>query len=289
MQRLLYLVIYPFLWLTSIMPLWLLYIKSDILYFIVYRVAGYRKKVVFSNLRLAFPDKDDAELKNIARKFYSHLCDIIFETIKNLTISEATARKRFKYGNLELLEELYAQDKSIILFCGHYASWEWSGILNRQNPYTGIAVYKELYNKSFDRMVRKMRSRFGASIVSNKKIVQRLYRLAKEGEKSMTLILADQTPKPGAFKHRDTFMDVNVPVFTGSEELAKKLNFASLYLKVRKVKRGYYSASFVLLEKESQDVPDYQITRKFLDEIEKQIEDAPQYYLWSHNRWKLRN
>ena len=288
MQRLVYILVYPFLWLTSILPLWLLYIKSDILYFIAYYIVGYRKKVIFSNLKLVFPDKQDAEIKKIAKKFYQHLCDIIFESVKNLSISESEARKRFVYDNLEVLESYYQQDKSVILYCGHYASWEWSGILTRQLPFKGLAVYKPLVNPFFDRMVRKMRSRFGAEIVSNKKIVTRLFRLSKEGEKTMTLILADQTPKVGAFKHRDTFMGIDVPVFTGPEELSKKLGFASVYLKVSKVKRGYYRASFVTLDANA-DLPDYEITRKFLTEIEKQIEDAPAYYLWSHKRWKLRN
>lgn len=289
MRRLVYLIIYPILWLTSVMPMRLLYIKSDILSFIAYRVIGYRKKVVLDNLRLVFPQKSEGERRVIAQKFYRHLCDIIFETIKNLTISEKEIRKRFQFENLELIHDLYTKDRSILLLCGHYASWEWSGILGKQIQYKGLAVYKKLGNESFDRLVKKIRGRYGAEIVTNKKIVPVLFRLAKQNIKSMTLILADQTPKPGAFKHRDTFMGIDVPVFTGSEELAKKLDFASVYLKVNKVKRGYYKASFVLLAKDPSKYPDYEITRAFLNEIEYQIKAAPEYYLWSHKRWKLRS
>ena len=289
MQSLLYILIYPLLWLTSLLPMGVLYLKSSCLYFLAYYILGYRKKVVKENLLLVFPEKSNKERNAIARKFYQHLCDIIFETIKSLTISEKEISRRFQYENIEMLNDLYKKDKSVLLMCGHYASWEWSGILNDQMPYQGYAVYKKLDNPYFDRLVKKIRGRFGAGIITNKKIVAELFRNSRKNIKSVTLILSDQTPKLGAFKHRDTFMGIDVPVFTGTEELAKKLDFSAVYLKIRKVKRGYYSASFVSLAENPSDFKDYDITRLFLDEIEKQIMEAPEYYLWSHKRWKLRN
>ncbi len=288
MQRLLYILLYPFLWLTSVLPMPLLYLKSTCLYFLAYYVIRYRKKVVLNNLRLVFPEKTEAERKQIAKLFYKHLCDLIFESIKGLTISEAEASKRFVFENLELVRSQYENGRSILLLCGHYANWEWSGILNKQNPYEGFAVYKKLDNPYFDRLVKKIRGRFGPAIISNKKIVSTLFRLQKEDKRTMTLIVADQTPKPGAFKHRDTFMGIEVPVFTGTEELARKLDFTTLYLKTEKIKRGYYKATFVRLVENPSDLEEYQITRLFLDEIEKQIKKAPQFYLWSHKRWKHR-
>lgn len=289
MQRLVYILVYPVIWSFSILPLRLLYFFSDLLFFLMYYVLGYRKKVVRENLKLVFPEKSEAEIKQIARNFYRHLCDIIVETLKNLSMSEKEAIKRYQFENLEVLDALYEKEKSILLMCGHYASWEWVGILEGQNPYEGFAVYKKMDNAYFDRMVRKIRERFGAKVITNRKIVQTLYRKNKEGARTMTLILSDQTPKLGAFKHRDLFMGVDVPVFTGTEELAKKLDFAAVYLKVDKLKRGYYKASFVVLAEDPRTYPDYEITRAFLDEIEKQIREAPAYYLWSHKRWKHRN
>lgn len=288
MHRLVYLLLYPLLWLISMLPMRLLYIISDILYFLAYHVIGYRKKVVFSNLKLVFPEKSEAEIRHIAQKFYRHLCDIIFEMIKGLTISEKEAKRRFQVENLELLQELYQNKRHVLLLCGHYASWEWSGILSKLMKYKGLAVYKKLDNKAFDKIIKQIRGHFGGEIISNKQVVPRLFRLSQGNELSLTLILADQTPKLGAFKHRDTFMNVNVPVFTGSEELAKKLDFTSLYLKVSKEKRGYYKARFVMLAEDPSKFNDFEITRRFLDEIEKQINTAPEYYLWSHKRWKLR-
>jgi KDO2-lipid IV(A) lauroyltransferase len=288
MQRLLYILAYPILWLLSILPMRILYIKSTALYFLVYYIVGYRKKVVKDNLALVFPEKSLKERDKIARQFFKHLCDIIVETIKALTISEKEIRKRFVVTNAEILDEYYRKNRSILLMAGHYGNWEWSGILNKLMDFEAHAVYKPLDSKQFDALVKKTREHFGGTIVSNKKIVGVLFRKWKKGVKTLTYILSDQTPKLGAFKHRDTFMDIDVPMFTGTEELAKKLDFAVLYLKVEKVKRGYYTATFVPLVDNPKEYPDFQITRMFFDVLEVQIREKPEYYLWSHKRWKLR-
>ncbi len=288
MQRLLYFLLYPLLWLTSILPMWLLYFKSTCLYIITYYIIGYRKKVVKNNLKLVFPHRSSEEINRITKGFYKHLCDVIFETIKSLTISEKEISKRFQFENLELLEELKAKGKSTLLMSGHYANWEWMGILNKKTSYKCYAVYKKLDNPYFDALVKGTRERFGGNIVSNKKIVPQLFKESKRNVETVTLILSDQTPKRNAYKHRDTFMGIDVPVFTGTEEIAKRLDFAAVYLKVKKVKRGYYKTSFELLAENPKELPDFEITRMFLTEIEKQIQEEPKYYLWSHKRWKHR-
>jgi KDO2-lipid IV(A) lauroyltransferase len=267
----------------------ILYFKSSALYVLVYYIIGYRKKVVKDNLALVFPEKTQDERNRIAQDFFKHLCDIIFETIKSLTISEKEIRKRFVVTNAEILNSYYENNRSILLMAGHYGNWEWSGILNKLMQHQAHAVYKPLVSKQFDALVRKTREHFGATIVSNKKIVPVLFRKWKKGIKTLTYILSDQTPKLGAFKHRDTFLNINVPMFTGTEELAKKLNFSVLYLKVEKVKRGYYTATFVPLADNPKEYPDFQITRMFFDALEDQIREKPEFYLWSHKRWKLRD
>ncbi len=289
MQRLLYILVYPILWLLSKLPMRILYIKSTALFVLVYYVIGYRKKVVKDNLLLVFPEKTQEERNIIAREFFKHLCDLIFETIKALTISEKEIRKRFVVTNVNILDSYYQNDKSVLLMAGHYGNWEWSGILNKLMQHQAHAVYKPLRSKQFDALVKKTREHFGGIIVSNKKIVSMLFRKWKKGTKTLTYILSDQTPKLGDFKHRDTFMGIDVPMFTGTEELAKKLDFAVLYLKVEKVKRGYYHTTFVPLVDNPKEYPDFQITRMFFDNLEAQIKEKPEYYLWSHKRWKLRN
>lgn len=289
MQRLLYILVYPILWLASILPLWLLYFNSTLLFILTYYFIGYRKKVVKANLKLVFPEKSVKERTDIAKKFYQHLCDLLFETIKSFNISEEVIEKRYHFKNLEVLDDLYKKKRSVLLMCGHYGNWEWSGIITKKMDFKGYGVYKPIENKYFDRLVKKIRGKYGGVIISNRKIVPALYRNVRDKVKSLTLILADQSPKAWAYKHRDTFMGIDVPVFVGTEELAKKLDFATVYLKVEKVKRGYYSVSFVPLYEDPSEAQDFDITRRFLSEIEKQIHDVPQYYLWSHKRWKLRD
>lgn len=289
MQRLAYYIIYPILWLLSMLPMPILYGKSTILFGLVYYVIGYRKKVVKGNLRLVFPDKSETEINRIAKKFYRHLCDMIFETIKSMTISEKELAKRFQFENVEYLDTLYSQGKSVFLMCGHYASWELSGMLAKYISFQGLAVYKKMDNPYFDSLVKRIRGRFGGEIVTNKQIAKVLYRKFKKGEQTLTLILSDQTPKPWAYKDRQDFMGIDVPVFTGTEELAKMLDFATVYFKIEKLKRGHYKGSFIPLAINPKEYPNYQVTRMFLDEIEKQIQEAPEYYLWSHKRWKHRS
>ncbi len=240
------------------------------------------------NLVLVFPDKSEKELKRIRKSFFRHLCDILVETIKAFSISEKEIKKRFIVSNPEILDVYYANNRSIFLMAGHYGNWEWSGILNKFIPHDALAVYKPLRNEYLDALVKKIRGRFGGIIASNKKIVTKLYRMNKKGINTLTYILSDQTPKLNAFKYRDTFLGVDVPMFTGTEELAKRLDFSVIFLKVEKKKRGYYEVTLVPIADNPSDFPDYEITRKFFDALENQIHERPEYYLWSHKRWKHR-
>ncbi len=289
MQRILYLLVYSLVWLISLLPFWLLYFFADVLYFLTYYIIGYRKRVIKDNLRLVFPKKSEAEINQIAKKFVHHLSDMVYETIKIITISEAEIKKRMKFKNVEILNSYFENNRSILLTAGHYGNWEWTGILNKLMPHDGLAVYKSIDNVSFDALVKNIRGKFGAEIVSNKKIAPYLYRKMKKGEPSLTLILTDQTPKLNAFKYRDDFMGINVPMFTGAEELAKKLDFAVFFLKVEKVKRGYYEATLVPIADKPEDYLDFEITRLFFDKLEYEIRAKPEFYLWSHKRWKHRN
>ncbi|OAB77393.1 lysophospholipid acyltransferase family protein [Cochleicola gelatinilyticus] len=288
MQRQLYLLVYPIIWLISKMPFWLLYLKSDMLYFLLYYIVGYRKKVIKQNLQLAFPEKLEAERNLICKKFYKHLCDLIFEAIKGMTITEKELGKRYTFENLEVLKELHKKQKSVLLMSGHYANWEWSGVLNNQNSYKNYAVYKKIENPYFDSFVKNLRERFGATLIKSKHVIPALYRSVKKDILSVTLIISDQSPRPDANGHRDLFMGIDVPVYTGTESLAKKLDFATVYFKVEKVKRGFYSVRFIPLAEDPNTKEDFEITRLFLNELEAQIRKHPEYYLWSHRRWKYR-
>ena len=289
MQFIAYILIYPFLWIVSILPFRMLYFISDILYIFIYKIFGYRKKVVYQNLKLVFPEKSDAEIHTIATAFYHHLCDMIVETIKSMTISETEINKRFQFTNIELVRALGEKNRSIILMCSHYASWEWIFIMQKHIKHKGYGVYKRLANRYFDRLVKRIRARYNSQLITTKETVPTLIKSKRKGELSISGFASDQSPKAKKAFYWTEFMGIKVPVHTGAEMLAKRLDMAVVFLNVEKVKRGYYRASFETISENPKEVPNYKITDIFLRMVEQQINNDPRYYLWTHKRWKHRN
>ncbi len=286
MQFIAYILIYPVLWLISVLPFRLLYVLSDGLYFFLYYIVGYRRKIVTENLNLVFPDKSEAEIKTISKKFYHHLSDMIFESIKSMTISEAQMRKRFAFKNIELLHDFENKKRSIILMCAHYASWEWIFILQKHVSHKGYGIYKQLANKYFDRLVKRIRARYNTYLITTKETIPTLETSKHKGELSISGFASDQSPKWDTAYHWKEFMGIKVPVHTGAEMIGKKLDISIVFFSVKKVKRGHYLTTFKTLAENPKDYKDYEITDAFLKLVEKQIHEAPEYYLWTHKRWK---
>ena len=286
MQFIVYILVYPILWLISILPFRLLYLFSDACYVLVYYVFGYRKKVVTHNLTLVFPNKSLKEIISIRKKFYKHLCDMFLEMAKTMTISKKELEKRFKLLNPETLKHLESLDKSIILMYGHYASWEWSIAIQNQISYQGLGVYKKLANKYFDNLVRNIRSKYNTKLISTKETIATITENQQKGIKSITAFISDQSPRLTKEVYWSQFMGIETPCFTGAERLAKNLNLSIAYLKINKVKRGYYEAEIIALAENPNNYEDYELTDMFLREVEKQIHEAPEYYFWTHKRWK---
>ena len=289
MQFLVYILVYPFLWLISILPFRLLYAFSDFVYLFVFRIFGYRKKTVKENLQLVFPDKSKEEINRITKVFYHHLCDMIVESIKSMTISEAEMKKRFTFTNVDVIKAIEEQNKSIILMCAHYGSWEWIFILQTYVKYRGNAVYKRLANKYFDRLVKRIRAKYNSYLITTKETVPTLIDLKRKGILTINGFVSDQSPKPSKAFHWNEFMGLKVPVYTGAEMLAKKLDMAVVFFKVKKLKRGYYETTFETITLNPKEYKDYEITDIFLKLVEQQIYEAPEYYLWTHKRWKHRD
>ena len=281
-----YILIYPFLWLISILPFRLLYAFSDFLYLFVFRIFGYRKKVVKSNLNLVFPEKSKDEINRITKAFYHHLCDMIVESIKSMTISESEMRKRFVFTNVEEIHKLEKINKSIVLMCGHYGSWEWIFILQKYVNHKGYAIYKRLANKYFDRIVKRIRAKYNSFLITTKETIPVLIEAKNNDELTINGFVSDQSPKVGKAYHWNEFMGIKVPIHTGAEMLAKKLDMAVVFFSVKKIKRGYYETTFKTLSINPKEYKDYEITDKFMKLVEKQIYAAPEYYLWTHKRWK---
>ncbi|WP_034058043.1 lysophospholipid acyltransferase family protein [Lacinutrix jangbogonensis] len=289
MQLLAYILIYPFFWIISILPFRLLYVLSDIIYFFVYRIFGYRKDIVNENLRLALPEKSPEEIKAITKKFYHHLCDMVVESVKSMTISEAQMKKRYAFTNVEVLQKLEKQNRSVIIMCGHYASWEWIFILQTYVTHKGFAVYKRLNNKYFDRLIKRIRARYNSYLITTKETIGTLRASHAQNELTITGFVADQSPKLNKARHWNNFMGITVPIHTGAEMIAKKLDMAVLFFDVRKIKRGYYETTFKTIAEHPNDFKNYEITDIFTSFVEIQIKEEPEYYLWTHKRWKHRD
>lgn len=286
MQLLLFLILYPLLYLISILPFRLLYLFSDFVYVLVYHVFGYRKKVVRANIALALPHLSEKERIHIEKASYHHLCDMFLEMIKTMTISIEDIEKRFVFKNIELYKEFEKSGKSVALMCAHYASYEWVISINSKADFAGYAIYKRINNKYFDNLVKKIRSRFEAHLITTKQAIPTIESNEMAGIKGLYGFASDQSPQLKSKTYWSTFMGVEVPVHTGAEMLAKRFDMTVVFLKVKKVKRGFYEAEFELLSDHAPAVPDYQITETFLRKVEQQIMEAPEFYLWTHKRWK---
>lgn len=289
MKLLAYIVAYPLLWLISVLPFPLLYLLSDIVFVLIYYVIGYRRKTVRQNLALTLRHLDAAERKVVERKFYRHFCDNFLEMIKTMSISQQEMKKRFVFENIELVHELEAKGKSVAVLCGHYASYEWLLYMNTLfTTHKGYGIYKKINNPYFDRLVRNIRAKFHAELIDMKEAVPVMKANKRTGILGFYGFLTDQSPKIWRVPYWGTFFGMEVPVHAGAELLAKKMDMNVMFVTISKTGRGYYRARFILFEGEPKEVPNFEIMDAFLRILEQQIIDAPQYYLWTHKRFKHR-
>ena len=288
MQLFVYLLFYPILFLISKLPFRLLYILSDIIFFLIYYIIGYRRKVVRENIGLALPHLSNHEKKAIERNFYRHMCDMFLEMIKTISITDKQIEERFVIKNLETYLALEKQNKSIALMCSHYASYEWVVSINKFINFKGYAIYKEINNPYFDDLVKKIRSRFKANLIDIFRVKPTIEENYRNGVLGLYGFAADQSPMNKPKYYVTKFMNIEVPVYTGAEALSKRFDMNVVFLKVKKVSRGFYEAELELLSDNVAQVPDFEITELFLRKVEQQILEAPQFYLWTHKRWKHR-
>ncbi|HRD37490.1 MAG TPA: lysophospholipid acyltransferase family protein [Bacteroidia bacterium] len=276
----------PFIYLISIIPFPLFYGVSDFFFVLLYYVIGYRKKVVYQNLKNSFPEKTHEELKTIERKFYRYLCDLFLETFKTLTISkkEAINRCAFTQQTTDLFNKLNDEKKSCIIVMGHYGNWEWAGntfsLLLKQQLYV---IYHPLTNKQFNNLMYKMRTRFGNKLYAMREVMREM--IKNRNEINATAFIADQTPPPeGAYW--TTFLNQDTPVFVGTEKIAQKLNYPIVYVTVSRPKRGHYLVNAEILVNEPKSTKEGEISELHTRRLEEDIKKQPEIWLWSHRRWK---
>ncbi len=286
MNFLTYILVYPLIWLISILPFRVLYLVSDAVYILIYYIIGYRKKVVLDNLKLAFPNKTEKELLLIRKKFFKHFVDIFMEMIKSFTISAKEINRRYTFTNTALLDELYNSGKSAILVGAHYANWEWIMSLNSFVKYKGVAAYTKVNNPYFNRKILKTRERFGVILKQTPKILNLVKENQKKGILTMYGLLSDQSPHIAKTHYWSKFFGVKVPIHTGAEMLAKRYDLNLVFMKTRKIKRGFYETSFSVITTTPTKFPDYELTDIFLRKVEEQVYEQPEYYFWTHKRFK---
>ncbi|MBN1132799.1 MAG: lysophospholipid acyltransferase family protein [Bacteroidales bacterium] len=287
MKFLLYIFAYINLWLIARLPKRVIFLLSDCLSFFIYHVVRYRRKIVFKNLRKAFPGLPEKEIKAIAVKFYRHFSDIFFETAIIHFIPYKRSSRLFTLKNPELVNDLKLKNKNIVAVTGHYGNWEFLSHFENLIDYRFVAIYKPLKNKYFDRFIRKSRSKYGSITVPMNKIARTLMQLQKDNILSLSGFLSDQRPIWEHIQYWTSFMGIYSPVYLGPEKIARKLNSAVVFLAIRKVQRGLYQAEFTLITENAKDEEPYVITEKYVRMMENLIREEPAYWLWSHDRWKF--
>lgn len=285
-----YSLLYALLFLLALLPLPILYIVSDVLYIIVYYVIKYRRKVVRENMQKVYPDMSQKERLSLERNFYKHFTDYMVETIKLLHISDKEMRRRMEFVDADVVDRYTTQGRSVMLLLGHYGNWEWIPSLTMwcaqpQGIQAG-QIYRPLRNKWFDQFFIRLRGRFGPQCIAKNDTFRNLLKCKREGRVSLTGFIADQTPSPRNIHHWVDFLGRSTPVLTGFETIARKLDMAVVYIDVEVVKRGYYRATFRLLEDNPAACPEFDITNRYNAAMEQTIRRAPHAWLWTHKRWK---
>ena len=279
-------VITPLLIFISWLPFRLLYFISDLFYYILYYGIKYRRKIVRKNLELSKVAKSTKDLIRIEKKFYRHLTDVFFEMFKFYSISPEEMKKRFYIENPEIFYELEKKNKSVMFMTSHYGGFEWFLSINYHVPQLPFAVYTPLSNKSLDSVIKKFRLRHGSKLISRYKAGSYIKKQIKENKLFLYGMAADQSAQIRSITYWKEFLGVKVPVFTGSERIAKQHDIPVVFGKVVKIKRGYYKVVVDLISEFPNEYKNYQITDIYLKKLEKQIREIPEYYYWTHNRFK---
>ncbi len=286
-------IFYAFLYATvkihALLPLSVLYLLSDILYFFIYYLAGYRRNIVRHNLKNSFPEKTEIERRQLERRFYHHFSDCIVETVKLANISQEELLKRAFIRNPELVFDLIDKGQTaFIMILGHYANWEWfSGTTARFAGRATIGqIYRPLTNKAFDRLFIYLRTRFHSFGIKKKEAIRDVINIKRSGKPTLIVFIADQTPSKANLHYWTQFLHQDTAILTGPERIAKKLDLPVIFADTQKIRRGYYAVEFRLITDQAKDTPDFWITETYARMMETCILRDPAYWLWTHKRWK---
>lgn len=271
----------------SRLPFWFLYLFADFLYFIAYRIIGYRKAVVYQNIRGSFPEKSEEEIEKIVKGFYKNLSQVLVELLKNISISKKEVRRRVKIVNGDLLTDYLKSGTPVLIMAGHQANWEWVYIAScvAYEEFGMEAIYQPLNNPQMDKFARENRSRFGGILIPMKETFRHVIR-NKKNVRAIGLI-ADQSPGKDSVKHWVKFLHRETAFFTGTQSIAQLTQHPVLFSGLKRLKKGYYELKFEKIAEPPYQKGSNEIIEIFAQKLEKQIKEAPSDWLWSHRRWKL--
>lgn len=279
MYYLLLILLYP----LALLPMRVLYLLSDVVYVLLYHILGYRKQVTVDNLRNAFPEKCNADIQQIMKRFYRNFCDQWIETLKMLTISEKELNKRVK-GNWEVFKQLDVEGRNTYALLGHTFNWEWANLACQYNsPQQFAGVYLPVDNKGFNRLLYRMRTRGGGWLISmkEKRGFQRLQQV-----RYIVGLIADQNPSNLSVATWLPFMHREAPFFKGSDQLPRRAKAAVVFAGIKKLKRGYYEVNLQLLADDASKLAENEILQPYVAFMETQLRAQPDNWLWTHKRWK---
>lgn len=276
-----YLIVLP----ASYLPMWALYFFTDIFYVLLITIIPYRKKVVRTNIERSFPNLSLKECRSIERRFYRHLTDLLAEGVKNMTISEAELRRRMCVAQPDIMQDLYKNGRNVLLISGHYNNWEW--MITAQNvvfPHQAVGIGMPLTSQFWDKKINERRSRFGMDIIHSK-IVHDYFKEIHPIPIA-TLVLADQAPGDATKSYWMNFLNQSTPVLYGPEMLAHRYDHTCVFFYLEKVKRGYYTMHLTHISDTPRKTAWGEITEKHVKLLEQVIQQDPEFWLWSHKRWK---
>ena len=266
-------------------PFMILYLFSDLHYFFIYYVFRYRREVVRQNLKNSFPGKSDKEIKKIAKRFYHNFSDLFSEAFVNEYVNKNSKKKRLSVKNMELMDEYFATQKSVIVLMGHTGNWEWVGgnIQSLLKNFKCFVAAKPLSNKIFNEMLMRLRNTY-VEVVNTKYILKSMHK--NRNIPSLYVLIADQRPMKHEIEYWTTFLNQDTPFFVGAEKMAKLFDFPVVFLNVKRIKRGYYEMEFTKITDHPKQTKEFEITEKYAHLLEHAIIEQPDNWLWTHKRWK---
>lgn len=277
------------LFFVSKLPLRILYVFSDVIFFLNYYLVGYRKKVITQNLKNSFPDKSEDEIRKIRKKFYRNFSDYLVETIKSFSISETEARVRMQHINQDLFHEVKAEGKNIILLAGHVFNWEWINALAKIVPQKHChPVYRKVNSNFWENQMKKVRNKFGNEALEANEVIRNIFKSPNNGD-SIYMFVADQTPHFSHVSYGLEFLNQRTPAFIGYDKLATRMDLAFIYCEMKKVKRGYYQVNYYRIYPDQEKFTENEVVKKFHKLLENTLHKHPDNYLWSHRKWKYQD